>query len=269
VRLLSTLSTPPRHLLQLAGMSLVLVAGCMRPLYTIEAVVSARSCVNDARGIRFLVDAGVSSVTWEGGSANIVGAPTLTVLGTGLLEVSAELDSVPSGDEVTLRFTLLGFFPATGQVSEIGFFTVPPPGLPEVPDCMPGETPIFALFNDVQTGLKLQVSNPGPQPMTLVSLELAEVPGVLPGPMLDWSNSGFNALPWQTAVPGGTPLDSQAPPLVIDLPDQVAHTTNATLLRFISLVAGEEFRGIVQVDLNGTVAVESKTWGGVKSRYRN
>ena len=262
-------SFPPRHLLLLGGACLVLAAGCQRPLYTIEAVVSARSCVNGARGIRFLVDAGVSAVTYEGGSANVVGDPSLTDLGIGLLEVSAELDSVPSGDEVTLKFTLLGFFPGTGQVSDIGFFTVPPPGLPEMPDCMPGVSPILTLSNDIQTGLKLQVSNPALHPMTLVSLELAQVPGLLPAPMLDWSNAEFNALPWQAAVPGGTQLDSQAPPLVVDLPDHVAPTTNATLLRFISSVEGEELRGIVQVDLNGTVAVEPKTWSGVKSKYRN
>ena len=259
-----------RHPLLLASAFLALTAGCTRPIYTIDSVIAARSCVNDARAIRFLVDTGgASSVTWEGGSANIVGDPSIADLGPGILEVTAELDSVPIGDEVTLHFSLVGVFPASGQVSDIAFYTVPPPGLPQTPDCAPGGTPDFTLLNDVHLGLTLQVSNPSPRPMTLALLQLAEVPGLLPKPMLDWSDPTFNALPWQTALPGNTPLDFQAPPQVIELPGQAGPATQGTLLRFISIVEGEEFRGIVQVDLNGIVAAQPTTWSAVKSKYRN
>jgi hypothetical protein len=115
--------------------------------------------------------------------------------------------------------------------------------------------------------LTLQVSDPYPLPMTLVSLELVESPTVLNASLLDWDNGSFNALPWVPATTGGAILDAASAPLAINLPDTA--TGAAVLCRAISIYDGMEVRGIIQINLSPPLATKLATWSSVKALYRN
>ena len=258
----------------LAGTVLAVFAlGCSIPPISTEQSLELHSCVDGARSVRFVAVIGpmVTTADAQAGSSNIIGTPDVQFFGPGV-QVTAELDNVPLGDPVTflLSATAVGY-EISVTVTDVAFYTVPPDQIPPDPDCTPASSPEFTLANETALGLGLvlNVSNPSSQPMMLTVLDLTESPNLLPPSSLDWTNPDFNALPWHTAVGGGTSLDPAAPPLVIDLPD-AAPGAEAALLRFHSFSEGGPMRGIVQASLvEGTVATRPTTWGAVKALYRN
>jgi hypothetical protein len=273
VRLLSILSTRVRTLLLAGGAIAVFALGCSTPPISTQETLELHSCVDGARSVRFMAEIGpmVTTADAQAGTSNIIGTPDVQFLGFGV-QVTAELDNVPLGDPVTflLSATALGY-EISVTVTDVAFYTVPPDEIPSEPECTPASSPEFTLANDtvLGMGLVLNVSNPSSQPMMLTVLDLTESLNPLPPSSLDWTNPDFNALPWHTAVGGGTSLDPAAPPLVIDLPD-VPSGAEAALLRFTSFSDGGPVRGIVQASLvEGTVATTPTTWGAVKALYRN
>jgi len=259
--------------LLLGSLGLALAAGCSNPPHVTPDTITTRSCVNGARSLHFTLyytAPYISSVEAESNSANVLGTPFVVGVLPGVFEVTADLDSIALGEEVTLGFVATALGVLELSVSDIEFYSVPSDQLPADPDCTAGPSPIFEVALDVVHGVVLDVSNGSLQPMTMQSLELVESPELLSAPMLDWSNPDFNALPWQPALGAGTPLDPLAPPLVIDLPDEAQPTTRAVLCRFVSLSQGNEMRGIVEVDLaGGPLRARTATLGEVKALYRN
>lgn len=272
MRPFSIFPTHVRVSLLAGGALAVFVLGCSHTPITTQQSLELHSCVDGARSVRFVAAVGpmVSTADAQAGSSNIIGTPDIQFLGFGV-QVTAELDNVPLGDPVTFQLsaTTLGY-EVSVDVEDVSFYTVPPDQIPPEPECTPSSSPEFTLANETALGLGLvlQVSNPTSQPMTLSMLELARSPDVIPPSSLDWANPDFNALPWQPAVGGSTPLDGAAPPLMIDLPDD-ALGAHAALCRFASVSAGMEMRGIVQAALvEVPLRTQSTTWGAVKALYR-
>jgi hypothetical protein len=248
--------------------SLAGLAACQPTTYEIQQVIQAESCTDGAVAMQAQVQAsGYMALTFDAASANVVGEPLELPIGLASLLV-AELNAVNTGDEVMLRYdariTTTGFLAVS--VTDIAFYTTPwEEGHP--PDCSPADGPAVEVVTDAFYGLYLRIRNPGPLPMMITSLELAES-DLLPPSSLDWNNDEFNALPWVPVVQSGTMLDAGAPALIVDLPD-VASNRPAALCRVISVYDGHEVRGITQVNLAGQpVAVQSTTWGALKALYR-
>jgi hypothetical protein len=271
---LSSILPPTGRAWLLAGSALAVFAlGCSHTPITTEQSLELHSCLGGARSVRFTAAIGpmVTTADAQAGSSNIIGTPDVQFLGFGV-QVTAELDNVALGDPVTflLSATTLGY-EVSVEVIDVAFYTVPPDQIPPDPECTPASSPEFTLANETALGLGLvlNVSNPTSQPMMLTMLDLTESPNLLPPSSLDWTNPDFNALPWHTAVGGGTSLDPAAPPLVIDLPD-TAPGAEAALLRFSSFSEGGPMRGIVQASLvEVPLATTPTTWGAVKALYRN
>jgi hypothetical protein len=257
-------------LLLATGALAVFALGCGKTPITTEESIEVKSCINGARSVRLLFALAplVTAADAQAGSSNIIGTPDVQFLGPEV-QITAELDNVPFGDPVTLLIsaTTLGFDTSV-SVEEVAFYTVPPDQIPADPDCTPSASPEFALANEPALGLVLHVSNPTAQPMSLTMLEFTRSPTVLPALSLDWTNPEFNALPWEPAIGGSTPLDAAAPPLEIDLPDD-ALGAHASLCRFASVFGGAEMRGIFQATLvEEPLPAQSSTWGAVKALYR-
>ncbi len=266
VSIVSRLTRNPRCA-RLLVVLLPIAVACSLPVYDIQEVIQARSCTDDA--VTMLATVGVSGILfdvgYDGGSANIIGTPLL-VPNAGNLLLVADLDDVDLGEAVTLRYhakVSTAFLSVT--TTDILFFTMPWEQYP--PACSAAEGPSFQIALDPIYDLLLRVSNPGPLPLTIVVLELAEA-SLLSPEQLDWEDPVFNALPWHAAVLGGTILDGASPPLAIDLPDELTGG-GAVLCRVVSLYDGHEVKGIVQVNVTGSpVAARTTTWGAVKALYR-
>jgi hypothetical protein len=260
-----------RRLLIPASLGIVRMGGCASiPLSTTDAV-QTQSCMAGAQAVRFTMtysDATVGLPHFFAGSLNLDGVPTVVDLG-GAYQVTAKLHPVALGEVVQMVFeaVCLGFG-GPAEVSGVEFFAVPPDDIPG-PSCKEGVSPAFALVDHALYGAVLQASNPATQPLALSTLQLVESPTVLDPSILDWSNSTFNALPWQNAINGTAILDPAGQPLVVDLPEQTLPGTQAVLCRFVCFDQGMEFRGIVQASLTGgSVATRPTTWGAVKALYR-
>jgi hypothetical protein len=177
---------------------------------------------------------------------------------------------VKYGSHVVLAPTL------TVTLADVAFYRQPASSFPTVPDCAVVQSPKFTITQPVPPGnaapassenLMVEVADPGALPLSIVALDFAEAPGMLPPDQLDWDAPAFNALSWQQEAPGGLVLDAAAPPAVINLPG--ATSAPAVLCRFISIYDGMEVRGILQVDVAGTaLRTAPSTWGAVKALYR-
>jgi hypothetical protein len=249
------------------ALALALIAGCTNIPQVIDTAVTVNSCTGNALAMRVTGTYGpfVTGISWNGGSSNIVGTPTINDYGISF-EVIAELNHVSLGEPVTLDLLATAIVGSGIGISDVEFFTVPPDSI--VGDgCKAGSSPEFGLAN-TQGAVKLELTAPA-EPLILGMLQLAESPDVLSPSSLDWSDPVFNALSWHDAVVGATPLDPAGPPLVVDLPGTTTPGTKAVLCRFTSIENGMELRGIVQTQLTGPLASEPTTWGAVKALYRS
>jgi len=253
-----------------ASVLLPVVVACELPSIDVQEVIETRSCTDDAVAMQVFVESSgfVSNVSFDGGSPNVLGVPILLGQGGGIF-IIAELDSVDTGEAVTLRYsarvTMLN--PLTLTTSQIDFFKSPWDGS-GAPDCNGTEAPTFTLATNALFDLSLQITNPGSLPLTLAMLEFAQASSALPSESLNWDDPQFNSLSWYSAIPGGTTLDPAGSPVVIDLPD-ASSGGSFVLCRCISVYDGLEVRGIVQASLTGSpLTVQRTTWGAVKAFYR-
>jgi hypothetical protein len=245
------------------------VAACTLPMIEVQQVIETRSCTDDAVAMTVLVETGgvVTSVNYEGGSANVLGIP-LVMPAANTVFLVADLDDADMGEAVTLKYSARVLAPGVVEVgvTDIEFYKASWfDGAP--PDCAPSNGPEFQIALSPLGDLNMHLKNPGPDQLTIVMLELAET-NLLPPSSLDWDDPAFNALSWHAAVPGGTMLDSGAPPMEIDLPD-VLTSGGAAVCRFITVCNGQELRGIMQADLTGQpIDAAPATWGQIKALYR-
>lgn len=275
MKLLSTLDGPARKLVLGAGALVLLACGCsLTPPMAIQCVLATKSCTDDAKTMTFRMQSSspILTVTYLGGTPNVVGIPIAYSGGSTLdIHVVTDLNDADFGEPVAVKFAsyvnVANYL--TVSLSDVAFFKLPSYANPEIPDCAVIQAPWFKIHSDVSNGLTLDVSNASALPLTLVSLDLVELPDLLPVSALDWDDPVFNALPWQPAVPaGGTVLDGASPPIMVDLPDAAAGGP-AILCRFISIYDGQEIRGIMQANLDTPLATKATTWGKVKALYRN
>jgi hypothetical protein len=268
--------------LVLGGVGLALLAGCTNVPYVTHDVITTQSCTAGAKAVRFLVgysDPFVTSIDVQPGSSNIVGVPGIVDTGFGF-EVTAELNNVGLGEQVIILFNAVALRPFALAVSDVQYFTVPPDQIVD-PGCNAGVSPEIALIETTAQHLVLQISNPSTHVVTLETLQLAGSPIHLDPPMLDWSGSSFNALPWQSPLQTPTVLDPALPPVEFELPSSMDLTWKSLYLRFVcsthfadlrtgtSFQTSIEMRGITEVDVvGGPVATQSTTWGAVKALYR-
>jgi hypothetical protein len=252
--------------------AVALFAGCSQVPSVGHQEIELTSCVDGAFTVQFdLVysNSFVASVSVESQSSNVVGTPLITPTGPNSFLVTAELGNAGLGDPVSIGFAAqvqqFGF----AQATNVRWYTDPPQSIGQ-PACGPrGGLEFETTLSPVQ-GLVLEVSNPTPVPIELLSLELVASPVLLPPHQLDWSDSSFNALPWQAAFPGGIVVAPGAPALSIDLPESAPPGTAAVLCRCVYMESGgEPYRCITEIDMVGRpIAVKSVTWSEVKALSR-
>jgi len=267
--------------LLVAAVCLVLALGCTQTM-PIEVVLDARSCTDDALTMGFTMHTTSLVINYQflGGTPNVNGIPI--VYGNNIQKDAfflVDLNHAMQGDKVEVKYAShVELAPTlTIQLADVAFYKAMWNTYPTVPDCAVAQTPKFTVTQPVPPGspartssdnLTLEVADPGPLPMLLTDLDLAEVPAVLPPEALDWDSPVFNALSWQAGAPFGATLDPSGAPMVLNLPGTTS--AGAVLCRFISDYDGMEVRGIVQVDLSGAALKSSpSTWGAVKALYRN
>lgn len=257
------------------GVCLVLALGCTQTMY-IEASLEAHSCTDDAQTMSFVMNSTSLPINYLflGGTPNVLGIPSL-VGNPGTFYVA--LDHANKGDKVQVKYgSHVVLAPTlTVTLADVSFYKATADLYPTVPDCAVIQTPKFTITQPVPQGnaaavapdnLVVEVTDPGALPLTLVDLDFAEAPGLLPADQLDWNAPALNALSWQAEAPGGLVLDAASAPAVINLPG--ATSAPAVLCRFISVYDGMEVRGILQVDVVGaTLETTPSTWGAVKSLY--
>jgi hypothetical protein len=270
VNLSLVLRSPFRRTLLCVGVGVVFALGCNSGPMQMDITVEEPACVGGALSMTFTVLGSnpISLVTYQGGSADIVGTPTI-IPGTNNFDVVAELNGVPINQHVTLKFSGISSMNASFSIQNVQFYTVPPAQLPQQPECPPAHGPVIGTNDQPGLGTVLEVSNPTPVPIQMLMLELVESPAVLSNSEMEWGHPTLEALPWAAPIAPGTMLPPGSPPMVIDLPDALAPSTHATLLRYMAAYNGATHRAIVQGDVtNGSVATEPSTWGKVKALYR-
>ena len=263
-----------------AAACLVLALGC-QPSMLVDTVVTAKSCTNNAHTMTFELhsNCAINGAIFTGGTPNVLGIRALYANGTSQnMTVVSELDNAMKNDKVQEAFhagvTIHGT--VVMSLADLAFYQANWQSI-GAPDCAVIQSPRYTVTYVPAPGtllaraispasLSLQVSDPYPLPMTLVSLELVESPAVLDPSLLDWDNASFNALPWVSAA-GGAILDAASAPLVVNLPGTA--TGAAVLCRYISIYDGMELRGIIQVNLTPPLATKLATWSAVKALYRN
>jgi hypothetical protein len=277
------LSLSFERLLLLAGACTSLALAC-QPAVQIDAVVTARSCTDDAQTMKmeFLSNTPVHNFIFEGGSANVLGIPAIQPNGnnTGDTFVITDLANVKKSDKVSVEFKCAVDVhnPMVMQLANVTFFKDPSNLNPTVPDCAVAQTPTFTILWESQplpgsmasspaSSLSLEVSDPNPLPITLLQLELAHIPVALDPSLLSEDNPVLSALPWQSVIAGGALLDPAGPPVSSQFPNVMAD--GAVLCRFISVYDGNEVSGIMQANLSAPLAAKLSTWGGVKSLFRD
>ncbi|HET6463513.1 MAG TPA: hypothetical protein VFH33_06910, partial [Candidatus Krumholzibacteria bacterium] len=197
----------------------------------------------------------------------VLGVPT-TTQGTNSIDVVADVDNVPLGGQVQMQFQGAVMMNASISITNVQFYTVPAAQLPHDPACPPANGPVIGTNDLPGIGFHLEVSNPSSEPIMLQSLELAESP-IVYAPSEVRYGGACDGASWVSASPP-IMLAPGTPPLVIDLPDAMAPSTIATLLRYTAVYGGGVHRVVVEGDLlGGTVATQPTTWGKVKSLYRD
>jgi hypothetical protein len=275
------LSLNLERLVLIAAAGAVLALAC-QPAVEVDAVVTARSCTDNAQTMIFELNSSsaMHNFYYLGGSANVLGIPFVYPNNQNPTDwsVVTDLNNVAHNDKVTVKFQThvdINVQPVTLSLAGISFFKAPSSPLPTVPDCAPAQSPTFTITYiqpppgsqlKAPASLTLEVSDPNPLPMSLVLLDLVHVPEMLDASVLDWDNADFNALPWQSAIPGGAILDPASPPVVTPLPDGPAG--GAVLCRFVSIYDGNEVSGIVQENLSAPLGTKAATWGEVKALFR-
>ncbi|HET6348901.1 MAG TPA: hypothetical protein VFH88_07425 [Candidatus Krumholzibacteria bacterium] len=264
-----------------AAVALVLVFGC-QPAMIVDSVITTESCADSIHTMSFVMhsNSSINGASFQGGSPNVIDIVALYHPGgspTDLTVVTA-LDNAMKHDQVQEKFRAGVTIQGTVVVSlaDFEFFQADWPNL-GAPDCDPVHSPQYTITYTPAPGvaamgaspatLSLEVSDPYPMPITLVDLDLVEVPALLDPSLLDWNNATFNGLPWTSVAPGGAMLAASAPPLDINLPDTA--TGAAVLCRYISIYNGYEVRGIMQLALESSLPTRSSTWGAVKALFRD
>ena len=263
----------------LVAACLVLALGC-QPGMRIDAVVQTKSCTDDANTMVMKLHSTSTFLGYlfDGGTTNVLGIPYAYSNGNALEAFYlVQLNHVNLNEKVTVKFHAFVILANTLTVSlaDVSFHKAAWYTYPTVPDCAVAHTPTFTITQPVphrsaalalSDGVTVEVTNPNPLPMSLVSLEMVESPALLDPASLDWDNPVFNALPWQSAAPGGALLDAAGPPLVVNLPGTM--TGQAILCRFVSVYNGMEVDCIMQASPSAALAVKSSSWGAVKALYR-
>jgi hypothetical protein len=277
------LSLPVERLLLIAGACTSLALAC-QPAVQIDAVVTARSCTDDARTMKmeFLSNTPVHNFIFQGGSANVLGIPAIQPNGnnTGDTFVITDLANIKNNDKVSVEFKCAVDVhnPMVMQLANVAFIKEPTNLNPTLPDCADSQTPLYvslwessplpgSMPSSPASSLSLEVSDPNPLPITLLRLELAHIPVALDPSLLSEDNPALNALPWQSVIAGGALLDPAGPPLTTQFPNVMAD--GAVLCRFVSVYDGNEVSGIMQANLSAPLAAKLSTWGGVKSLFRD
>src|SRR5262245_20152574 len=266
-------------LLVIAAAIVVTLLACS-PSMIVDTVIDAKSCTNNAHTMTFEMhsNSAINGAIYDGGTPNVLGIRALYANGTSQnMTCVTELDNVMKNDKVQLSFhagvTIQGTF--VFSLSDLAFYQADWQSI-GAPDCGPIQSPQYTVTYTPAPGsgavapaeatLTLAVSDPYPIPMSVVDLDLVQSPVALDRSLLDWDNANFNALPWQSAAPGGAILDAASPPLSINLP--VNANGGVVLCRFISVYDGNEVRGIMQVHLDSPLATSTSSWGKVKALYR-
>jgi len=266
----------PRSLripLLLSGLAFVIALGCNGPAVPvpIDINVEAQSCVDGALSMSFDIVASnaLFPATYQYGSSNVIPIPTLTGSSTSF-HVTADLDTVAVNDAVSMTFSSSAFPNTTTSIQNIQFYTVPVAQLPHDPACPPEDDgPVIAVENMPGLGWHLEVSNPSSAPIVLEKLEVASVSTPLSRPLQHWDSPVLESVGWQVVRPPGTVLLPGTPAEFFDLPDTPPPGTQATLCRYIATSGGQEHRAIVQAYFfGGPVATKSRTWGEVKTLFR-
>lgn len=255
--------------LTIIGLLGVFALACNSGPQTVNISVDEPSCVDGAQSMTFTIQSSNSIFlpVYVMGNPYVLGVPT-TTQGTNSIDVVADVDNVPLGGQVQMMFQGAVMMNASISITNVQFYTVPAAQLPHDPACPPANGPVIGTNDLPGIGFHLEVSNPTPEPIIIQSLEMAESPVVYPPAEVCYGCASESA-PWVSVSPGGIVLAPGSPPLVFDLPDAMAPSTIATLLRYTAVYAGGVHRAVVEGDLlGGTVATQPTTWGKVKSLYR-
>jgi hypothetical protein len=270
MRLPSVTSSSALRAWLLGSVGLVLLVGCDNPVIT-DNSVTANSCVDGAHALRILVDAPTLVQKWMiSASPNVVSSSIVDVSPTSFY-VIAELDNVAAGEPVTIEVkTAVHTSNPSVSLSDIDFYTVPPPDLPPDPSCTTEALPNIDIANPPGGEVQVRIHDPLPGPLEIEQIDFAQTGVLLTPEALAWGDPQFEALDWQAGISGAVVLDPASGPLVISLGTSVTPGTIGVLCRFRSSANGQEVKGITQVELmNSALKAQSTTWGKVKSLYRN
>lgn len=146
------LSLSVERLLLIAGACASLALAC-QPAIQVEALVTARSCTDDARTMKmeFLSNTPVHNFFYISGSANVLGIPAIQPNGnnTGDTFVITDLAAnVKKSDKVSVEFKFAFDVhnPEVMQLSNVTFFKETSDLNPTVPDCAASQTPLFEIL---------------------------------------------------------------------------------------------------------------------------
>src|SRR4029079_18501119 len=166
----------------LSGLAFVIALGCNGPSVPVPVDINmeAKSCVDGALSMSFDIVASNSlfPATYQYGSSNVIPAPSISGSATSF-HVVAGLDTVETGEAVSMSFSSSAFPNTSTSIQNIQFYTVPVSQVGP-PACPPEHGPVIGTSERPRIGIRLESANSSPDPLFIDELEMAEVTDLIP-----------------------------------------------------------------------------------------
>jgi len=152
----------------LSGLAFVIALGCNGPSVPVPVDINmeAKSCVDGALSMSFDIVASNSlfPATYQYGSSNVIPVPSISGSATSF-HVVAGLDTVETGEAVSMSFSSSAFPNTSTSIQNIQFYTVPVSQVGP-PACPPEHGPVIGTSDGPGIGIHLEISNSSPDPTT-------------------------------------------------------------------------------------------------------